>query len=140
MSTIDFCALWLQVIQACMPAFCCSGVAFIICSNPDFEARYSTRNFFMREVYPAPILGAMAELLFDHFVRSRHCAAGWAWCTCVRISRRRVVALKTFPPELLADGDVRERFIAEAAVWVRIGRTRTWCTRTWSGASAIRSS
>src|SRR2546421_10168927 len=47
MSTIDPPAFLLQAIQASMPAFCCSGVAFIICSNDVVGALYRTRNFFM---------------------------------------------------------------------------------------------
>jgi len=40
---------------------------------------------------------------------------------CEDLADRRVVAVKTFPRELLADGHVREQFVAEASVWVRIG-------------------
>src|SRR4051812_45962364 len=47
MSTIEAAAFLPQVIQASMPAFCCSGVAFIICSNEARGALYRTRNFFM---------------------------------------------------------------------------------------------
>src|ERR1041385_1405751 len=36
-----------HAIHASIPAFCCSGVDFIICSKPDCDALYSTRNFFM---------------------------------------------------------------------------------------------
>ena len=37
-STIDARAFCPQAIQASIPAFCCSGVAFIICSNDDAGA------------------------------------------------------------------------------------------------------
>ena len=38
MSTIDEAARLPQAIHASIPAFCCSGVDFIICSKPDDDA------------------------------------------------------------------------------------------------------
>jgi serine/threonine protein kinase len=40
---------------------------------------------------------------------------------CADFAERRAVALKTFRPELLADGPAREQFVHEASVWMSIG-------------------
>jgi tetratricopeptide (TPR) repeat protein len=63
------------------------------------------------------------EMLFDRYLPLKQFVGGMGVVhLCADMAEGRAVALKTFRPELLADGAAREQFLREASVWVQIGQ------------------